>query len=62
MAHEVGHLLLGGHSHAPTGLMTADWNPKEPRLQTLTPEQVKAIRVRAMATDGMNAGADRSSR
>ena len=53
MAHEVGHLLLGGHSHAATGLMTPDWNPLETRLQTLTPEQAQVIRVRAMATEGI---------
>jgi hypothetical protein len=53
MAHEVGHLLLGGHSHAPTGLMTDYWNPLETRLQTLTPEQAQVIRVRAMATEGL---------
>jgi hypothetical protein len=53
MAHEVGHLLLGGHSHAPTGLMTVSWYPLETRLQTLTPEQAQVIRVRAAATAGM---------
>jgi hypothetical protein len=47
MAHEVGHLLLGGHSHTPTGLMTADWYPLETHLQTLTPEQAQVIRLRA---------------
>jgi hypothetical protein len=53
MAHEVGHLLLGDHSHAPAGLMTADWCPLEKHLQTLTPEQTQVIRLRASATDGM---------
>jgi hypothetical protein len=53
MAHEVGHLLLGGHSHAPAGLMTADWNPLETHLHTFTPEQAQVIRGRATATDGM---------
>jgi hypothetical protein len=53
MAHEVGHLLLGTNSHAPTGLMIADWHPLEPHIQTLTPEQVQVIRVRATATQGM---------
>jgi hypothetical protein len=53
MAHEVGHLLLGGHSHAPTGLMTADRYPLEMHLQTFTPKQAQAIRVRAMATEGL---------
>jgi hypothetical protein len=53
MAHEVGHLLLGGHSHAPAGLMTADWHPLETHLHTFTPEQAQVIRVRATATEGM---------
>ena len=47
MAHEVGHLLLGTHSHAPTGLMAVSWLPLETRLQTLTPDQAHVIRVRA---------------
>jgi hypothetical protein len=55
MAHEVGHLLLGGHSHAPAGLMTAHWYPLETHLQTLTPEQAQVIRVRAMATESCSA-------
>jgi len=29
MAHELGHLLLGVGSHAPTGLMHVPWNKKE---------------------------------
>ena len=53
MAHEVGHLLLGGHSHAPAGLMTAHWYPLETQLQTFTPEQVQVIRARASATEGL---------
>jgi hypothetical protein len=52
MAHEVGHLLLGDHSHSRAGLMTADWYPLETHLQTLTPEQAHVIRLRATATDG----------
>ncbi|MEO5822443.1 MAG: hypothetical protein ABIT71_18195 [Vicinamibacteraceae bacterium] len=27
-AHEIGHLLLGTNSHAPTGLMQATWDLK----------------------------------
>ena len=29
-AHEIGHLLLGTNSHAPTGLMQASWNLRVP--------------------------------
>lgn len=32
LAHEVGHLLLGTNSHAPTGIMCARWTEKELRL------------------------------
>ena len=53
MVHEVGHLLLGANSHAPSGLMAADWKPLETHLQTLTPEQAQVIRVRATATEGL---------
>jgi hypothetical protein len=28
-AHEIGHLLLGTNSHAPRGIMRADWGPDE---------------------------------
>jgi hypothetical protein len=53
MAHEVGHLLLGTHSHAPTGLMAVSWRPLETHLQTLTPDQAQVIHVRATATEGI---------
>jgi hypothetical protein len=29
VAHEIGHLLLGTNSHAPTGLMRARWQPSD---------------------------------
>ena len=29
MAHEIGHLLLGRHSHSRAGLMRAVWGPEE---------------------------------
>ena len=53
MAHEIGHLLLGAHSHAPTGLMAVNWRPLETHLQTFTPKQAQIIRVRATATEGL---------
>ncbi len=31
-AHEIGHLLLGSNSHAPSGLMQAAWNLRRPQL------------------------------
>jgi hypothetical protein len=60
MAHEVGHLLLGAHSHAPAGLMTAHWYPLETHLQTLTPEQVQVIRVRARGDRGSEPRGEKS--
>ena len=29
IAHEIGHLLLGGNSHSPAGIMRARWGPAE---------------------------------
>jgi len=29
IAHEIGHLLLGSNSHAPTGIMRARWQPAD---------------------------------
>jgi hypothetical protein len=52
MAHEVGHLLLGAHHHAPAGLMAPDWKPREKRLATFTPRQIQVIRDRTTATEG----------
>ena len=28
ICHEIGHLLLGPHSHAPLGIMAGRWNPR----------------------------------
>jgi hypothetical protein len=53
MAHEVGHLLLGAHSHSQDGLMSADWHPLDPRVQTLTAEQADVIRRHATTTQTM---------
>jgi hypothetical protein len=50
MAHEVGHLLIGGHSHSDEGLMRPNWNPRESRLQTFTTSQVQTIRHRFTTT------------
>jgi hypothetical protein len=50
MAHEVGHLLIGENSHADVGLMQANWNPRDSRLQTFTASQVQTIRHRFTTT------------
>jgi len=31
MAHEIGHLLIGSHAHAPWGIMAAKWHDQELR-------------------------------
>jgi hypothetical protein len=49
MAHEIGHLLLGTNSHAPTGLMRASWQLRDPHPDywLFTPKDAEKIRSRA---------------
>ena len=52
IAHEVGHVLLNTNSHAPTGLMRADWSRTELRRQDPSAWQfleTEAAQVRIMA-------------
>jgi hypothetical protein len=49
IAHEVGHLLLGSHSHSSLGIMVARWQDSELRLLStgnllFTPEQAEKMR------------------
>jgi hypothetical protein len=47
IAHEVGHLLLGGHDHSRTGLMTAGMETDPTGLQALFhSKEVRSIRAR----------------
>ena len=51
MAHEMGHLLLPGGSHTPTGLMKAGWDRHQSVLAstgrlTFAPNQASLIRAR----------------
>jgi len=51
MAHELGHLLLGRHSHSVTGVMRAHWGSNELRCINMgalyfLPEQGKRMRTR----------------
>ena len=50
-AHEIGHLLLGTNSHAPTGLMQASWNLKRPHLSEwrFTTKDAEKMRSRYLA-------------
>jgi hypothetical protein len=55
MAHELGHLLLGSNSHAPTGIMRARWQGEElgraARGSLLfTAEQSEHMRAKLVAT------------
>jgi hypothetical protein len=50
MAHEVGHLLLGGDSHSAEGIMRAVWGREEIKqilmgLLTFTPRQAEQMRA-----------------
>jgi hypothetical protein len=45
MAHEVGHMLLPGDSHAPFGLMKASWEGAILSLPPLLPDQARIIKA-----------------
>jgi hypothetical protein len=57
IAHEIGHLLLGPNSHAPTGIMMGEWSAKvlrgagQGRL-VFTPQQGELIRAEVLARSG----------
>ena len=47
IAHEIGHLLLGGHDHSRTGLMTVGMEADPTGLQALfTSGETRVIRAR----------------
>jgi hypothetical protein len=50
-AHEIGHLLLGSNSHAPTGLMKATWHLRDPHPDEwqFTDADAEKIRMRVIA-------------
>ena len=54
MAHEIGHVLLNSNTHAPSGLMRADWSRNELRRNDATAWQFldsEAAHVRAAALE-----------
>ena len=54
MAHEIGHVLLNSNTHAPSGLMRADWSRNELRRNDATAWQfldIEAAHVRAAALE-----------
>ena len=48
IAHEVGHLLLGGHAHSRSGIMRADLNLRELIPQEFSRGQGDAIRAKLL--------------
>jgi len=51
MAHEIGHLLLGAHSHSSRGIMCASWHAQQLRMIAMgglffTPEQAHTMKTR----------------
>ena len=57
-AHEIGHLLLGSHSHAPIGIMRAHWQAEEIRQISMgslffSPQQARQMRTRLEAEDAV---------
>jgi hypothetical protein len=46
LAHEIGHLLLPGHAHSPSGIMRAEWNRPLVQVPDFTGDQGATIRAR----------------
>jgi len=54
MAHEIGHLLLGTHSHSSKGIMRPFWSDRDLRLVAspyllFTPDQSRQMKTRLAA-------------
>jgi hypothetical protein len=66
MTHELGHLLLGSNSHAPTGIMRARWQGEELSRAArgsllFTAEQSEHMRAKLIATRAPLAATARAS-
>jgi hypothetical protein len=59
-AHEIGHLLLGSNSHAPSGLMQASWDLRRPHLSEwrFTDDDAAKMRRRRLPPEPRAATAD----
>jgi hypothetical protein len=58
-AHEIGHLLLGSHSHSATGLMSPHWRDEELRrisMDRLTFTSEQASRMKTRIDDSQRGG------
>jgi hypothetical protein len=54
MAHEVGHLLLGSHSHSSIGIMCPSWQSEQLRMAEMGTLFFTAEQARAMETNISN--------
>ena len=63
IAHEVGHLLLAGNAHTITGIMSAQWGPKENKdalMGVLTFSRRQSGQIRADVSRRMSGSNQRS--
>jgi hypothetical protein len=63
ITHEVGHLLLAGNAHTVTGIMSAQWGPKEKKyalMGVLTFSQRQSEQIRADVSQRMSGSNQRA--
>jgi hypothetical protein len=63
ITHEVGHLLLAGHAHTVTGIMSAQWGPKEKKdalMGVLTFSRRQSEQIRADVSQRMSGSNQRA--
>jgi hypothetical protein len=63
IAHEVGHLLLAGNAHTVTGIMSAQWGPKEKKdalMGVLTFSRRQSEQIRADVSQRMSSSNQRA--
>jgi hypothetical protein len=63
IAHEVGHLLLAGNAHTVTGIMSAQWGPKEKKdalMGVLTFSRRQSEQIRANVSQRMSGSNQRA--
>jgi hypothetical protein len=64
ITHEVGHLLLAGNAHTLTGIMSAQWGPKEKKdalMGVLTFSRKQSEQIRADVSQRMSCSNRRAS-
>ena len=60
IAHEVGHLLLGGNSHSPSGIMRPHADVRGLHFQNFDKRQARTIRTTLMALTAATNGGERT--